>query len=93
MPYRETEVNMLGKTFRAKFRKGHIELVEPVEFPEEVDLLVTAEEAAAANRWFERLHTLFAPVRCELSGHSEATIDRRIARAVKTVRARKRAKT
>lgn len=86
-------MSMLGKTFRARFRKGHIEPVEPVEFAEEAELLVTAEEAAAANRWFEELHTLFAPVRRELSSHSEATVDRRIARAVKTVRARKRAKS
>jgi len=92
LPYGDAEVNMLGKTFRAKFRKGHIEPTEPIEFPEETELLVTAEEAGAADRWFEELHTLFAPVRRELSSHSEATIDRRIARAVKAVRARKRAK-
>ncbi len=37
---------MLGKTFRAKFKKGRIEPREPVEFREDAELIVTAEEVA-----------------------------------------------
>ncbi len=81
---------MLAKTFKATFRQGRIEPEETLTFPEGTELVVTAEEAAAANQWFAELHSLFAPVRKELSKASEATIDRRIARAVKAVRARKR---
>ncbi len=41
---------MLAKTFRAKFRKGHIEPRDPVAFREEADLMVTAEEIDAEAR-------------------------------------------
>lgn len=42
-----------------------------------------------ANEWFRELYDLFAPVREELAEESERTVDRRIARAVRDVRARK----
>ncbi len=42
-----------------------------------------------ANEWFRELYDLFAPVREQLAEDSEKTIDRRIARAVRDVRARK----
>lgn len=42
---------MLAKILKAKFKKGHIEPAEPVEFPEGADLVVTAEEAG--NLGFE----------------------------------------
>jgi len=80
---------MLGKTFRANFLSGRIEPLEPVEYPEGTELLVTAKHASAANRWFKEPYNLFAPVREELGEESEATVDRRIARAVKAARVRK----
>jgi predicted DNA-binding antitoxin AbrB/MazE fold protein len=80
----------LAKTIRARFRQGHIEPLEDVDVPEGTELLVTFEEAAAANQWFKELHVLFAPVRKELRKERTASIDRRIARAVKAVRASKR---
>lgn len=81
----------MGKTIRATVHQGRFEPLEPVDFPEGADLVVTVEEAGAATQWFAELHRLFGPVRKEFAGISEATIDRRIARAVKAVRARKRA--
>ena len=82
---------MLGKTIKARIRQGRIEPVEPVELPAEgTEVVVTLEEAGAADEWFRELHAIFAPIREELSAESEETIDRRIARAVKAVRARKR---
>lgn len=84
---------MLARTIKATFRQGRIEPLEPVDLPEGVELMVTVEEAGEANRWFVDLHALLSPVRKELAKESEATIDRRIARAVKAVRARKRGQT
>jgi len=81
----------VSKTFRAKVRDGRLEPLEPVELKEGEELEVTV--ADEANEWFKELHMLFAPVRKELVKESEATIDRRIARAVKAVRARKRGET
>ncbi len=46
-----------------------------------------------ANEWFKELHALFAPVRQELKDVPEEEINRRVARAVKAVRAKRRAKT
>ncbi len=83
----------MARTIKATFRQGRIEPLEPVDLPEGVELMVTVEEAGEANRWFADLHALFAPVRKELAKESEATIDRRIARAVKAVRAGKRGQT
>ena len=80
----------MAKTIRAMFRQGRIEPLEAVDLPEGTELLVTFEEAAAGNQWFKELHALFAPVRKELRKEKAAAIDRRIARAVKAVRAGKR---
>ncbi len=80
---------MLGKIFRTELRSGRIEPLEPVEYREGTEFLVTAEEAGAANRWLKELYDLFAPVREQLAQEPEATVDRRIARSVKAVRARK----
>ncbi len=84
---------MLAKTIKARFRGGRIEPLEPLDLPEGAELLVTVEDATAANRWFKELRSLFAPVRKELGRESETTISRRVARAVKTVRAKKRGET
>lgn len=84
---------MLGKTIKARIHHGRIEPVEPVELPAEgTEVVVTVEEAGAANEWFRELHAMFAPIRKELGSESEDALDERIARAVKTVRARKRGK-
>ena len=40
---------MLARIFKAKYRKGSIEPLEPLEFPEEADLVVTAEEAGTVG--------------------------------------------
>lgn len=82
---------MVGKTIKARIRQGRIEPVEPVELPAEgTEVVVTLEEAAAANEWFRDLHAMFAPVRGEPGRESEVAIDERIAQAVKASRARKR---
>lgn len=82
---------MLGKTIKARIRQGRIEPVEPVELPAEgTEVVVTLEEAGAANEWFRELHAMFAPMREGLGSESEEAIDERIARAVKASRARKR---
>ncbi len=83
----------MSKIIKAKFHGGRIEPLEPVDLPEDMELLVTVEEAAAANRWFRDLHALFAPVRQEFRKESGSATDQRIARAVKATRARKRART
>lgn len=84
---------VLSKVIKATYKKGVSEPLEPVDFPEGAELLVTVEEAAVANQWFADLHRLFAPVRKEFTRESEATVERRVARAVKITRARKRGKT
>lgn len=83
---------MLGKTFRAKFRKGHIEPLEPVDLAEGEEVEVTVEAADETNEWLKELYDLFAPVRDELADVPEKEINRRVARAVKAVRAKRRAK-
>lgn len=80
----------MGKQFRAKVKAGRIEPLEPVDLTEGEELEVTVEAADEANEWFKELYDLFAPVRKELGEVPEEEIDRRIARAVKAVRARKR---
>jgi predicted DNA-binding antitoxin AbrB/MazE fold protein len=80
----------VGKQFRAKVKAGRIEPLEPVDLAEGEELEVTVEAADEANEWFKELYDLFAPVRKELGEVPEEEIDRRIARAVKAVRARKR---
>jgi len=58
---------MVGKTIDARIRQGRIEPVEPVELPAEgTEVVVTLEEAAAANKWFRDIHAMFAQVREEL---------------------------
>jgi predicted DNA-binding antitoxin AbrB/MazE fold protein len=84
---------MLGKTFRAKVKGGHIEPLEPVDLSEGEELEVTVETADETNEWLKEIHALFAPVREELADVPEKEIDRRVARAVKAVRAKRRAKT
>ncbi|MBI4279099.1 MAG: DUF104 domain-containing protein [Armatimonadetes bacterium] len=83
---------MLTKTFRAKVKGGHIEPLEPVDLTEGEEVEVTVEAADETNEWLKELYDLFAPVRDELADVPEEEIDRRVARAVKAVRARKRAK-
>jgi predicted DNA-binding antitoxin AbrB/MazE fold protein len=80
----------VGKQFRAKVKAGRIEPLEPVDLTEGEELEVTVEAADEANEWFKELYDLFAPIRKELAEVPEEEIDRRIARAVKAVRARKR---
>lgn len=80
----------MGKQFRAKVRAGRIEPLEPVDLTEGEELEVTVETADEANEWFKELYDLFAPVRKELKDVPSEEIDRRIARAVKAVRAKKR---
>ncbi len=80
----------MGKQFRAKVKAGRIEPLEPVDLTEGEEVEVTVETADEANEWFKELYDLFAPVRKELGEVPEEEIDRRIARAVKAVRARKR---
>jgi hypothetical protein len=82
---------MVGETIKARIHQGRIEPVKPVELPAEgTEVVVTLEEAGAANEWFRGLHAMFAPVREELGSESEDAIDERIAQAVKVSRARKR---
>ncbi len=80
----------MGKQFRAKIRAGRIEPLEPVDLTEGEEVEVTVETADEANEWFKELYDLFAPVRRELEDVPGEEIDRRIARAVKAVRAKKR---
>jgi predicted DNA-binding antitoxin AbrB/MazE fold protein len=80
----------VGKQFRAKVRAGRIEPLEPVALIEGEEVEVTVEAADEANEWFKELYDLFAPVRKELQDVPEDEIDRRIAQAVKAVRAKKR---
>jgi hypothetical protein len=81
---------MLGKTIKARIHQGRIEPVEPVDPVEGTEVVVTLEEPGAASRWFRDLHAMFAPVREELGATPEEVVDERVARAVKTSRARKR---
>lgn len=84
----------MGKLIKARIRSGRIEPAEPVQLPPDgTEVIVSFEEANRANEWFRELHTLFAPARAELVGESEEAVNERIARAVKTSRARKRGKT
>ncbi len=80
----------MAKQFRAKVKAGRIEPLEPVDLAEGEELEVTVETVDEANEWFKELCDFFAPVRKELKDVPEEEIDRRIARAVKAVRARKR---
>lgn len=81
----------MGKLIKARIREGRIEPAEPVQLPPDgTEVFVSVEEATRANEWFRELHALFAPVRAKLATESEETIDRRIARAVKTSRAKRR---
>lgn len=81
----------MGKLIKARIRDGRIEPAEPVQLPPDgTEVFVSVEEATRANEWFRELHALFAPVRAELVTESEETIDQRIARAVKTSRAKRR---
>jgi hypothetical protein len=84
----------MGKLIKARIREGRIEPTESVQLPPDgTEVLVSLEEADRANEWFRQLHALFAPMRAELAAESEDIIDERIARAVKTSRAKKRGET
>jgi len=50
----------MGKTFRAKLSNGRIEPGEPVEFPEDAELIVTAEEVGARDRDKEAPENIWA---------------------------------
>ncbi len=83
----------MARTFRAKVKGGHIEPLEPVDLAEGAEIEVTVETADETSEWLKELYDLFAPVRDELADVPEEEIDRRVARAVKAVRAKRRAKT
>mgnify|MGYP001163432929 CR=1 FL=1 len=51
---------MVGRTFRASFRKGRIEPREPVEFSEGAELLVTVEEAGESEAGPEQRPNIWA---------------------------------
>ncbi|MGQ0571030.1 MAG: antitoxin family protein [Armatimonadota bacterium] len=77
----------MGKHFRAKVKEGRIEPLEPVDLTEGAELEVTVEVSDDGNEWFKEFYDFFVPVREELANVPEETINRRIARAARVVRA------